>query len=334
MIYTITLNPAVDRYIEVDDLVVDDANRITAERFYAGGKGIDVSRALRLLGSDSMALGCVGGYSGQLLTDMLKHEGVTPYFTAIAGETRQNVLINPRRRRRQTVLNAVGPSVSAQEWKAFVTHLTLLDLRDAFVVVSGSLPRGLPTDAYAQIVQLGRARGAKVVVDADGPALRAAIEAKPFAIKPNVNELRRLVGKPIRSEAELLRAATALNRKGIEIVLVSRGPDGVLLVSEREQYRAVPPSVLVKNTVGAGDSTVAGFVLKYAGGKGLEECVRFATACGTAATLAPGNQLCQTRDVQRLVPKVRVSALMPTPTPTRRTVHAARRTGVRVRRGA
>lgn len=330
MIYTITLNPALDRYIEVEDLVVDDANRIASECFYAGGKGIDVSRALRLLGSDSMALGTIGGYSGRLLTEMLKQEGVTTYFTAIAGDTRQNVLINPRRRRRQTMLNAVGPIVSMVEWKAFLTHLNLLELREAFVVVSGSLPRGVPTDAYAQIVELGRSRGAKVVVDADGPALRAAVEAKPFAIKPNVNELRRLVGKPINDEAGMLRAATALNRKGIEIVLVSRGPDGVLLISEHERYRAIPPSVVVKNTVGAGDSTVAGFVLKYAGGKGLEECVRFATACGTAATLAPGNQLCQARDVQRLVPKVRVSPIEA----TRLTTPTARASRVRARRGA
>ncbi len=326
MIYTITLNPALDRYIEVEDLVVDDANRITSERLYAGGKGIDVSRAIQHLGGETMALGFNGGHSGEQLLALLKQEGVTTYFTAIAGETRQNVLINPRRRRRQTMLNAAGPVVSTQEWKAFLTHLKLLDLRGAFVVASGSLPQGVPADAYAQIVHLGRARGAKVIVDADGPALRAAIKAKPFAIKPNVNELRRLVGRVLNDEGELLRAAAALNRDGIDVVLVSRGPEGVLLVSRNEWYRAVPPEVAVKSTVGAGDSTVAGFVLKYAAGRALDECVRYATACGTAATLAPGNQLCQARDVQRLAPNVRVTALGPKP---QRAPKARRRQGDR-----
>ncbi len=309
MIYTVTLNPALDRYIEVEDLVVDDANRITAECFYAGGKGIDVSRAIRHLGGESMALGFIGGYSGQLMMDLLKEEGVTTYFTHIEEETRRNVLINPQRRRRQTMLNAAGPNVVEKEWHSFLTHLRLLDLRDAYVVISGSLPRGVPDNAYALIVQIVQGRGAKAIVDADGACMRAALDAKPFAIKPNVNELRRIVGEVLTGEAELLQAARELNRRGIAVVMVSRGPEGLLLVSERACYRAVPPSVLVKSTVGAGDSTVAGFVLKHAGGKSLEECVRFATACGTAATLSPGNQLCQSRDVQRLLPKVRVEAI-------------------------
>ncbi|MFO0775386.1 MAG: 1-phosphofructokinase [Nitrospiraceae bacterium] len=330
MIYTVTLNPALDRYIEVEDLVVDDANRITSECFYAGGKGIDVSRAIRMLGGESLALGFIGGYSGQLLTDLLKHEGVMTYFTPITAETRRNIIVNPQRRRHHTMLNAQGPIVTKDEWTGFLTHMRLLDLRDAMVVVSGSLPRGVPIDAYAQLVQLGRDRGAKVFVDADGPALRAAVEAKPFGIKPNVNELRRLVGEVISSELELLEAAQQLNRQGIEIVLVSRGPDGVLLVSDHEWYRAVPPAVAVQSAVGAGDSTVAGFVLKYCGGKGLEECVRFATACGTAATLAPGNSLCLASDVERLFPKVQVTAIGPA-----RAQHARRaRTKAKKRQGA
>ncbi len=324
MIYTVTLNPALDRYIEVEDIVVDDANRITSECFYAGGKGIDVSRAIRHLGGESMALGFIGGQSGQLLLDLLKQEGVTTYFTPIAGETRCNVLINPLRRRHQTMLNAAGPLVTEREWAGFLAHLALLDLRDAVVVACGSLPRGVPEDAYAQIIRLARSRGASTIIDADGAALRAAVEAKPFAIKPNVNELRRLVGEVVSGEEELLGAAAELNRKGVDVVMVSRGPEGLLLVSRDAWYRAVPPSVTVKSTIGAGDSTVAGFVFKHAGGKNLEECARFATACGTAATLAPGNQLCQARDVQRLVPRIRLTRIGPA---------ARRRKSVSPRRG-
>ena len=309
MIYTITLNPALDHYVEVDDLLVEDANRVRSECLYAGGKGIDVSRAIRHLGSDSMALGFIGGHNGQVMVDMLKAEGVTCYFTPIAQETRRDIILSNRRRGTQTLLHARGPSITAEEWRGFLTHLRLLELRDAYVVLGGSLPRGVPIDAYRQIVALVQRRGAKVVLDADGACLKAGLKARPFAAKPNVNELRRATGRPLRTEDEILAAATALNRAGVKIVMVSRGRQGLLVASRTERYRAVPPPVKVRSTVGAGDSTVAGFVFRHAGGKTLEDCVRFATAAGTAATLAPGNQLCRLRDVQRLAPRITIEAL-------------------------
>jgi 6-phosphofructokinase 2 len=311
MIYTVTLNPALDHYLEVDDLVVDDANRVKVECLYAGGKGIDVSRALRQLGGEGMALGFIGGHNGRLMVDMLKAQGVSCYFTPIAQETRRDILICAGRgnRRTQTMLNARGPVVTPEEWRGFLTHLRLLDLRNAYVVASGSLPRGVPSDAYYQIVMAVQSQGARAIVDADGAALRAALKARPFAIKPNLNELRRATGRLLRTEADILAIAGDLNRAGVEIVVVSRGRRGVLVVSRGERYRAIPPPVKVRSTVGAGDSTVAGFVWKHAGGKSLEECARFAAAAGTAATLAPGNQLCRLRDAQRLAPKIRVEKL-------------------------
>jgi 6-phosphofructokinase 2 len=310
MIYTITLNPALDHYVEVDDLIVEDANRVKYECLYAGGKGIDVSRALRRLGTDSMALGFLGGHNGAIMVDMLKGEGVTCYFTPIAEETRRDIIVCAGKRKAQTMLNARGPSISADEWRSFLMHLRLLDLRDAFVVAGGSLPRGVPIDAYYQIVKLVQQHGAKAVLDADGECLKLGLKAKPFAIKPNVNELQRLFGRPLRSDAEILSAATSLNRSGVEVVLVSQGRRGLVAVTRSERYRAVPPSVKVRSTVGAGDSTVAGFVFRYAGGKPLEDCVRFATAAGTAATLAPGNQLCKLRDTQRLAGQIKIGILV------------------------
>ncbi|TAL09825.1 MAG: 1-phosphofructokinase family hexose kinase, partial [Nitrospirae bacterium] len=225
MIYTVTLNPALDHFIDVDDLSVDDANRVKSECLYAGGKGIDVSRALRHLGSDSMALGFIGGHNGNIMVDLLKAEGVNCYFTPISRETRRNIIIcaGAERRRTQTMLNAPGPSATRVEWRNFLSHLKLLDLRDAYVVVSGSLCHGVPADAYRQIVALVQAHGARAVLDADGACLREGLKAKPFAIKPNLNELRRALGKPLRTDAEVVAAAAALNRSGVEIVLISRG---------------------------------------------------------------------------------------------------------------
>jgi len=309
MIYTITLNPALDHFIEVDDLVVDDANRVKAECLYAGGKGIDVSRALRHLGTDSMALGFIGGHNGNIMVDLLKAEGVTCYFTPIAQETRRDIVVCTGRRRTQTMLNAPGPSITPEEWRGFLTHLKLLDLRDAYVVASGSLCRGVPADAYYQVVSLVQKQGARAILDADGACLRAGLKAKPFAIKPNLKEMRRALGRPLQTEREILAAATALNRAGVSVVMVSRGRRGLLVVSNGERIRAVPPPVKVKSTVGAGDSAVAGFVFGHAGGKSLEECARFAAAAGTAATLAPGNQLCRSRDVLRLMPRIKVETM-------------------------
>jgi 6-phosphofructokinase 2 len=311
MIYTITLNPALDHFIEVNDLAVDDANRVKAECLYAGGKGIDVSRALRHLGTDSMALGFIGGHNGNIMVDLLKAEGVNCYFTPIAQETRRNIIIcaGAGRNRTQTMLNAPGPSVTPEEWRNFLSHLKLLDLRDAYVVASGSLCHGVPADAYYQIVLLVQEHGARAILDADGACLRAGLKAKPFAIKPNLKELRRATGQPLRTEAEILAVASALNHAGVAVVMVSRGRRGLLVVSDGERIRAVPPPVKVKSTVGAGDSAVAGFVFGHAGGKSLEECARFAAAAGTAATLAPGNQLCQLRDAQRLVPRIKLETV-------------------------
>lgn len=315
MIYTITLNPALDHYLEVDEFFMDDANRVRAECLYAGGKGIDVSRAIKRLGGNSMALGFIGGHNGRVMVDLLKREGVTTYFTAIAHETRRDIIVSAGRNKgTQTLLHTKGPVVTDKEWDCFLAHLELLDLRDAYVMMGGSLPRGVPPDAYRQLVQLVQQRGAKAILDADGACLKAGITAKPFAIKPNIHELQRAVGKPLRTDSELLKAATALNRKGITIVIVSLGPRGLLVVSGEghqlsEILWAIPPAVRVRSRVGAGDSTVAGFIFHHAGGKSLEDCARFAAACGTAATLAPGNQLCRLSDVQRLAPRVRIHHL-------------------------
>jgi 6-phosphofructokinase 2 len=312
MIYTVTLNPALDHYLEVDDFRVDDANRVKAECLYAGGKGIDVSRAIRHLGGDSMALGFIGGHNGRVMVEMLKAEGVTTYFTPIAKETRRNLIVSAAHGT-QTIFNSLGPAVSAEEWRCFLVHLRALELRDAYVVLGGSLPRGVAPDAYAKIVRLVQDRGARAILDADGRTLKAGVQAKPFAIKPNVNELRRLTGRPLRTEPEIVRAAMALNRKGVEIVIVSRGRRGLLLVSRDEFYRVIPPPVKVRSTIGAGDSTVAGFVFKHAGGKTLKECVRYAAAAGTAATLEPGTELCHLAGVQRVLPRVQVEAQGPRP---------------------
>lgn len=304
MIYTVTLNPALDHFLDVPSLRVNETNRVTGECLYAGGKGIDVSRAVKHLGSDSIALGFIGGHNGRVMTELLKSEGVNCYFTPIAQETRRNVIVTTARRRTQTMLNAPGPIVSEEEWEGFLTHLALLELRDAYVVISGSLPRGIAPTAYRDIIELVQRRGARALLDADGACFKEGLKAKPFAIKPNLDELRRATGRALKTESDIVRTAARVHRNGIAVVLVSLGRKGLLAVDGESCYRVVPPAVTVRSTVGAGDSAVAGYIVMQAAGKSLDDSVRYAAAAGTAATLAPGNQLCRLADVQRLLRQV------------------------------
>lgn len=310
MIYTITLNPALDHFLDVPVLRVNATNRVTGECLYAGGKGIDVSRAIRHLGGNSLALGFIGGHNGQVMIELLKAEGVNCYFTPIAQETRRNIIVTTASRRTQTMFNAPGPLVSEAEWDAFLAHLGLLDLQDAYVVISGSLPKGLPVTAYRDIIELVQRRGARAVLDADEACFRHGLKARPFAIKPNLDELRRATGRRLTTEADIRHAAVRLHRSGIAVVLVSRGRNGLFVVADGRMYRVVPPPVTVRSTVGAGDSTVAGYVVMQAAGKSLEDGIRYAAAAGTAATLAPGNQLCRLQDVQRLLRRVMVTPII------------------------
>jgi 1-phosphofructokinase family hexose kinase len=186
-------------------------------------------------------LGFIGGHNSQIMVDLLKKEGVTCYFTQIAQETRRNLIIGTRGRGTQTMLNSRGPSVTQEEWKSFLTHVRLLDLRDSYVVLSGSLPRGVPIDAYRQIITLVQSRGAKAVLDTDGPTLKIGLAARPFAIKPNLNELRRLTGMVLRSERTILSAASRLHRAGVKIVLFSMAQQGLMMISATCCCRAIPP---------------------------------------------------------------------------------------------
>lgn len=306
MIYTITLNPALDRIVEVEGLVPDDTNRIQRESRYAGGKGIDVSRVLRELGDDSIALGFVGGYDGLELEGRLIQEGVRTDFTKISEETRTNIIIFDRSRGTQTSLNAPGPTIKPHELALFFQKLEHLVPMPTMVVISGSIPPGVPVDIYARIIHSLKDQGVRVVLDADGEPLRRGVRALPFMIKPNIYELGRLVGGKLAEDSEVLEAARSIQRQGVEIVVVSLGGRGALAVSKEGSWRAVPPPVEVQSTVGAGDSLVAGFVYRLTRGAAIPECLRFGVACGTAAALTPGNELCHREDVHRLLPEVQV----------------------------
>jgi 6-phosphofructokinase 2 len=303
MIYTVTLNPALDRAIEVEQLRNDDANRIESEKHYAGGKGIDGSRVIQVLGGKSVALGFVGGFSGMELEQRLLRQGVVCDFVETRGETRTNILIYVRSNKTYTTLNARGPEVNEVETAELLDKIR--GLSDAkYLVVSGSVPLGVGPDIYREIVTIARGKGAITALDADGEVMKRGIEAGPTIIKPNLHELSRLMGREITEVGGALSAADELRKRGIDIIIVSMGPHGALLVTDGVRLHGIPPKINVGSAVGAGDSLLAAVILAHSRGEGPAECLRLGIAAGAAASLTQGTELCSEKDVREILPQV------------------------------
>ena len=308
MIYTVTLNPALDRAIVVERLMEDDTTRVLEEKFYAAGKGIDVSRVIRELGGESVALGFAGGYDGLHLEGLLINAGVMTDFTKISHETRTNIILKERASGRQFVISAAGPEVDAIEIGQFYQHILQIPGM-AYLVISGSIPKGVTPNLYGQIILAGKKKGAFIFLDADGEALKQSLAYQPTGIKPNLFELSRLAGRDLSGDVEILKACEEVHEKGIPYILVSRGKKGLILSTGEHKIKAVAPPVAVESTVGAGDSAVAGFVMAHSQGKDLTECIRLACAAGTATAETPGTELCHRSGVEKILPKVQISIL-------------------------
>jgi len=304
LIYTVTLNPALDRTLYVESLVPGQSCRVRREARYAGGKGIDVSRALREVGSDSVALGLVGGFDGKELEGRLLLAGVACRFTHIANETRTNVIIQDESKGAETALLARGPEVQPSELMDFLDMLEKLPDMN-FLVISGSLPPGLTPEVYSRMVTIGNERRARVVLDTTGDALRQGIHARPAVIKPNRFELADLAGRELADVRAISEYAKTLLDQ-VETVLVSMGADGIVMVTRDRVFHARPPKVTVKSTVGAGDCSVAGFVHGLVVGDSNTDALRRAVATGTAATLNAGTGLCRCADIDTILPEVTV----------------------------
>jgi 6-phosphofructokinase 2 len=307
MVYTITLNPALDRTLWIKKTQPDDSNRIEQEEKYAGGKGIDVSKVLTTLGVSNKALGFVGGFAGEEVEGRLINEGISCDFIRISGETRTNIIINDISTGSQTIFSASGPEIKPYELMQIIHKVERLEKPD-IITISGSLPPGVHPEIYRKIIEMSKSKGARVLLDTDGDALKVGIQGPPDAIKPNVHELSRLLNVELKTMGDIISAAHSVRKQGIGIILVSMGAKGILLVEEKEQYLAVPPEVEVKNTIGAGDSAVAGFVYGFVSGRSLKESLIYAVAAGTATTLRPGTALCKKDDFLKLIPEIKLHA--------------------------
>jgi 6-phosphofructokinase 2 len=295
MIYTVTFNPYLDRAIDIQELIYDDVNEIVDEKRRAGGKGIDVSRVIKELGGQSIALGFIGGYSGLELEGRLVYEGVVCSFTRINGETRTNNTVYQRNKKVQTLLSTSDPDVSPLEIATFHDKIKEIP-RGSYVVISGNPPKFVNESFYAQLVVTLRDNGVKVILDTDGEALKKGTNAGPFLIKPNIHEFGRLVEKNVLSVEEIIEYSKDY-RDTVENIVVSLGAKGVVGISGNDVYYATPPKIRVGSSIGAGDSLVAGITFALSEHRGIEEALVLGVACGTASTLNPGIELCKKEDV-------------------------------------
>lgn len=299
-IATLTLHPALDKSADVERMIPERKLRCSAPHYDAGGGGINVSKGIRRLGGQSTAVFPIGGNNGRRLLELLEKEAVATAPVEIAGETRENFSVFETTTGHQYRFTLPGDPLSEAEAEACLDAVRRL--QPDIVVASGSLPPGLPADYYARVAAETRRMGARLVLDTSGDALKAALDAGVFMLKPNIGELSRLVGVERLEMNQVDDAAMSLIHSGkCEIVVVSLGPHGALLASQDGFVHVAAPIVDKRSTVGAGDSMVAGMVWALGQGKPPLEMAQVGVACGTAATMNAGTELFRAEDVWRLL---------------------------------
>jgi tagatose 6-phosphate kinase len=307
VILTVTLNPALDCTYEVERLEPDESHRVLATHVRAGGKGVNVARVLALLGRPVVMTGLAGGVAGaELRTELAALAAAADLadeFVNVRGETRRTVAVVPRAGSGATVFNEPGPRISEAEWEEFTSRFAVLARESELVVLSGSLPPGVPVDGYARLVRAAREQGRSTVLDADGPALIEALAAGPSVVKPNAAELAAAAPAPAPAAAPApapaaVHAPTAadfdpafgaadLVRRGAGAVVASLGPRGLYAHTPDGIWRAAPPGPVAGNPTGAGDACVAAIAAGLAAGAGWPEILREAVALSAAAVLSP-----------------------------------------------
>jgi 6-phosphofructokinase 2 len=309
-IVTLTMNPALDISTSVDKVVPTHKLRCTEEKTQPGGGGINISRVVRRLDTPSMAIYPAGGFTGQILTRLLEEEHVQCEGISIAQETRECFTVHETSSGKDFRFLLPGPTLSPAEQQACADALDQRGVAARFLVASGSLPPGVANDFYARLALRAKERGQHFVLDTSGPALRAALEVGVYLFKPSLRELEELLGQTLTSEAQWLEAAREIVGRGqAEVVALSLGEEGALLVSDKQSLRAPAVPVKVVSTVGAGDNFVAGILWGLCNQKSLEQSFGFGIASAAAAVMNVDSNLCEPADLHRLYQQVRVTSL-------------------------
>lgn len=287
MILTVTPNPSLDRTYEVPALDRGEVVRATGERMDPGGKGVNVSRAVAAAGADTVAVLPLGGAPGALVAQLLDEQGISVAPVPVAGHTRSNIAV-AEPDGTLTKINAPGPELTPVEAESLLSAVRERSAGADWIACCGSLPRGLAPSWYAELVARAHAAGARIALDTSGPALLAALAERPDVVKPNAEELAEAVGRPLATVGDAVKAADELRELGARAVLASLGADGQLLVDDSGTYFGSARVDAVRSNVGAGDSSLAGFLI--AGGAGAD-ALASAVAHGAAAVRLPGSAM-------------------------------------------
>ncbi|MFD1416580.1 1-phosphofructokinase [Oceanobacillus jeddahense] len=303
MIYTITLNPSIDYIVPVDKIELGGLSYMDNDYKLPGGKGINVSRILKALSTDSVALGFVGGFTGKFIEDVLNELDVRTNFVNITEDTRINIKLKSDQ---ETEINGRGPALSDEEVTRFLKQLEEVKEGDT-VILSGSKPPSLPDNFYEQLIQKATSQGAEFAIDTTGAALEASLSYKPLLVKPNIHELEALFHVKLKTNEEVITYGKKLLEKGAKHVIISMGGDGALLITDRGNYRAEAPEGKLINSVGAGDSMVAGFISSFL--KSNDPVESFKTAVASGSATAFSEDLATTEAIENLRSQIQIETI-------------------------
>ncbi|MCH9058776.1 MAG: 1-phosphofructokinase family hexose kinase [Planctomycetes bacterium] len=311
MIITVTLNPAIDQTIEVEEFHETDTNRVAAIRWDIGGKGINVARTLKELGYEPLACGFAPRDLGGMIEDALQDAGIGCEFVLVPGEMRTNITILDRSTHRHTVLAAAGAPVDEHAVELLRSRIARRVRPGSWVVLAGSIPPPGDAGLYTELIRVALAGGARVALDADGPVVAAVLDAGalPTLLKLNDHELERLLDRPVLTEAGALEGARMLRRRGVQDVVVTRGPDGAIASTAAGEFRVSAAPVEVNSAVGAGDAFLAGLLLGLVRDEGWVQALTLGAAAGSACCMTAGTLLCHAADVARLQGSIRVERI-------------------------
>ena len=304
MISTVTINPAIDYSLKTDEIKLDKVNRVDFLAKSAAGKGINVAKAVKKLGQEPQALGCVGGAAGQYIVDELKKQEITTDFNWVENETRINFKVIDNLNQ-ETKINQHGLPLTESELEKIFAKIIEQAQQSEILILGGSLPENTPVDFYQKVIAELERTTTKVFLDTSEKPLRLALKAKPTLIKPNLRELEELKGHEL-SFQEVISVSQDIVTSGLEIVVVSMGNDGALLVTDEEVWYAKPPQVEVVSTVGAGDSMVGALAVAYTKDYSPDEMLGFAVAMSVATILLPGSEVGSLAETEKWRKEVKV----------------------------
>ncbi|MDD1501521.1 1-phosphofructokinase [Lysinibacillus sp. CNPSo 3705] len=306
MITTITLNAAIDQVYEMNSLMLGKTNRVLQKLQQGGGKGINVARVIQTLGGEVVIGGFVGGLNGEKIMALLKEENMQTGFIQIEGESRICLTVSNKQTKEMTELLEDGPTIYEHEWQEMLKWIKAQAECSEYFVLSGSLPKGIPMAAYGMIIRLLKQKGVRVALDTSGEALKQGVEAIPFIIKPNEDEIVQLIGKQVKAQDDLIQAGEKIQDLGIEHVCFSLGEKGALFVNRLGVYQVNAPKINVINTVGSGDAFLGGLVYKLSEGVDCTEAYKWAVACGSANAGEKEIAKVQKETVQSLIKELQI----------------------------